>query len=461
MAAKIEVWENRRTKAGRKISLSVIVIPAKAPSPNKSPLFVLSGGPGVSATSGVDSWLKDVELPSCLFQDRDVVLVDQRGCGGSNALTVTASPVPEAPLQRILSTMDQSADDIRAFRVTLAKQADLTQYGTSRFVEDLDEVREKLGYEKIDLWGTSYGTRPAQEYIRRYPDRVRSVVFLGPMPLGTKYLVERPLYSQQALARLLEDCLTNDACRRAFPEISKELDETVDRLAKEPARFRFKHRSRALDEELQMTRDAFAEALRLLQSSHQGMSFIPYVIHEAHQGNFTPLARLALPPKLDQVHATWGLRLCLAFSDDIPFFPFAVWEQLAPRTFMVNGMAKLSQQCQGIWTSGEAPSDFLEPVISDVPALIITGRFDSLTPVEGGDELARRFKNGRHVVVPRMTHVPFDLPNEQADFLSVLDEFYDLGSVVGLDASPMERLAGPAYVTTDAEFELKMLLGGR
>jgi len=137
----IEVWENHDTKAGRRISLKVIVIPAMARDPNKAPLFPLSGGPGVAATASAREWLKDFDLPHCIYQDRDVVLVDQRGTGESNPLVAPVALMQDAPLQGILSTHDQPADVVMAFRRELEKFADLTQYGTSRFAEDLEEVR--------------------------------------------------------------------------------------------------------------------------------------------------------------------------------------------------------------------------------------------------------------------------------------------------------------------------------
>lgn len=460
-AGKLEVWENHRTKTGRKIALNVIVIPAKARDPIKAPLFLLSGGPGVAATKSAAGWLTDFDLPYCMYADRDVVLVDQRGTGESNPLIIPAAMTSDVPLQAILTPADQPAEYVKAFRNDLEKHADLKQYGTARFVEDLEEVRKQLGYDKIDLWGMSYGTRPAQEYIRRYPDRVRSVVFLGSFPNGTKYLAERSLYAQRAIERLIEDCSKNEACRRAFPEIKQEFDELLARLAKEPARAKLKHPRRDAAEELQITRETFTEKLRVLQSSHQSMPMLPYVIHQAHRGNYDPFLKLAIPPKLDGVDASWGLYLCVVFTDDIPFINYAQWDRVSQQTYMGNNLVKLARQFQGIWPTGDAPSDFHDPVSSDIPALLITGHFDTLTPFEGGEELARRFRNSKHVIVPEMSHMPFGLPNEQDDFLSVLDDFFDRGSVDGLDTSRLNGLKAPPYLTSDIEFRLKMLLWWR
>jgi pimeloyl-ACP methyl ester carboxylesterase len=462
LAGKIEVWENRRTKTGRRIPINFVLIPAKKQAPGKAPLFTLAGGPGIAATTSLASWLTDVDLPNCLYADRDVVLVDQRGTGASNALAVPSARMEDVPLQAMLAPTDAPASATRALRTELERHADLTQYGTTRFADDLDEVRTQLGYDKIDLWGTSYGTRVAQEYIRRYPSHVRSVVFLGSLPLGAEYLVERPLFAQRALERLIDDCLDDEHGREAFPELKRELRELLNSLATRPAKVSFKHPKRDSAENLQITRETFAEKLRLLQSSNLAMRMIPYVIHQAHRGNFDPFLKLALPPKLDGADAHLGLYLCISYTDDIPFLNVGRWDRLSSETYMGNNLVKLARQYHDIWPTGEAPSDFQAPVFSDIPALLITGRFDSLTPLEGGERLATRFNNSKHVIVPEMSHVPFGLPNEQEDFLSVLDDFFDSGTTAQLDASPLNRLKAPqAYLTSDLEFQLKMALWWR
>jgi hypothetical protein len=267
--------------------------------------------------------------------------------------------------------------------------------------------------------------------------------------------------AQRAIERLIDDCAKNEACSAAFPEIRREFEELLTRLKKEPAKVNFKHPERDVAEEVQITLETFTEKLRLTQSSNQGMRMLPYVIHHAYGQDYEPFLKLAIPPKLNAVDPQLGVYLCIVFTDDIPFLVAGDWERLSPQTYMGNNLVKLAGQYRTAWPKGDAPPDFQEPVISDAPALLITGRLDSLTPVEGGDKLSMRFKKSKHVVVPQMSHVPFDLPNEQDDFLRVLDDFFDRGSVDGLDTTRLSRLEAPPYVTSDLEFRLKMLFSGR
>ena len=109
-------------------------------------------------------------------RERDIVLVDQRGTGGSNALNC---PFPDE---------DEAADltpaQLRAHaRDCLASlHADPRFYTTSVAVQDLDAVRAALGYARINLYGVSYGTRVAQHYLRRFPGQVRALILDGVVP---------------------------------------------------------------------------------------------------------------------------------------------------------------------------------------------------------------------------------------------------------------------------------------
>ena len=112
-----------------------------------------------------------------LREHRDIVLVDQRGTGGSNGLTCDFYGPPADPANYFEPFLPLSR--VRECRDRLSAAADLTQYTTANSVADLDDVRAAFGYERINLDGGSYGTRPAQLYLRRYPESVRSVVLTG------------------------------------------------------------------------------------------------------------------------------------------------------------------------------------------------------------------------------------------------------------------------------------------
>jgi len=162
------VFENPETQTGRQIGLHIVVLPAVSRSPAPNPLFFLTGGPGQAAT---ESFLSLQAAFQDINRERDIVLVDQRGTGQSHPLRC------EFPEE---TDFDENTD-IQPFLEDCLSEldADPALYTTSIAMQDLDQVREALGYETINLYGVSYGTRAALTYLRLYPERVRTMILDG------------------------------------------------------------------------------------------------------------------------------------------------------------------------------------------------------------------------------------------------------------------------------------------
>src|SRR3954447_11913192 len=229
---QLPVFENRVAGRGRLINLKIVVAPALRRDAKPDPLFVFEGGPGGGAAT-----LAQYRIPMFRrFQtDRDVVLVDQRGTGASNPLDCAADDdsddlgsVDEYPVQR--------------FRACLEKlQADAALYTTSIAMDDIDDVRRFLGYETVNLWGGSYGTRAALVYLKQHESSVRSVVLDSVAPPDMRLPLYMARDGQRALDRLIDDC-ANDAngCARAYPDLRKTVDALWVQLSAKP-RVSFTH----------------------------------------------------------------------------------------------------------------------------------------------------------------------------------------------------------------------------
>src|SRR5882724_6689100 len=168
-----EVYEDRAAKSGRKIALNIVVVPALSAKPAPDPLFWLEGGPGIGATGSAfaaRAYLSDVR------KNRDLVFVDQRGTGKSNPLVCDVGDSPD-DLQKFFGGTPLR-ESLRTCRETLEKIANLKLYTTPIAMDDLDEVRDALGYSKINVAGLSYGSLASQIYLRMHGDHVRTV-FLG------------------------------------------------------------------------------------------------------------------------------------------------------------------------------------------------------------------------------------------------------------------------------------------
>jgi pimeloyl-ACP methyl ester carboxylesterase len=207
----VRVPENRTRPAGRRVNLNVVILKSATPT-RLPPLFDIDGGPGLPATKNVGFYEgNDVS------KGRDVVMVDQRGTGGSNGLfcpQVSAVPTTEPMFPKALV-----ADCLKQLRA----KADLRFYGTADAVDDLDAVRRALGYKQIDLFGMSYGTTVALAYMRDYPARVRAAVLMGTAPPQAMPPRAHATAAQSALDLALADCAARPACRARYPDLGATL----------------------------------------------------------------------------------------------------------------------------------------------------------------------------------------------------------------------------------------------
>ncbi|HSJ76508.1 MAG TPA: alpha/beta fold hydrolase, partial [Gemmatimonadales bacterium] len=277
----LRVVENRQTRTGRTIDLHVAVLPAQRPESAPDPLFILAGGPGQGARDYapfVQRAFKEVR------RARDIVLVDARGTGASNPLNCNRGD----PLEFL------SASSIDPTPCLQLLKGDPRFYTSEPVVDDIDDVRAALGYERINLWGGSYGTRAALVYARRHAAHVRSVVLDGAAP----FEIELPLYNagnaQRALDRLLADCAAEPECRAAFPRLREEIGEVLARLDQGSVRVSLRHPQNNRPVDFTVSRSAFASGIRGMLYVPVHASLIPLMVHEAAQGDFSPFAALSL-----------------------------------------------------------------------------------------------------------------------------------------------------------------------
>jgi pimeloyl-ACP methyl ester carboxylesterase len=224
LCATYPVWEDREHKSGRRIGLNIVILPALESNKAADALFLFHGGPGAAAT--------DLALPYSFRRDlrarRDIVMIDQRGTGRSNPLDCELYGDPP-DLQKVVNETFP-VEAFRACRARLEKIADLRLYTTELSVEDFDDVRRWLHYEKIDIWGGSYGTVTAQAYLRRYGANVRSVALVGVAPVDELLPLHHAWAGQRAVDEIFRRCLANSACETAFPHVREEFQAIFEKV---------------------------------------------------------------------------------------------------------------------------------------------------------------------------------------------------------------------------------------
>ncbi|HEX6037284.1 alpha/beta hydrolase [Longimicrobium sp.] len=435
----LQVPENREQPGGRQLSLAIIVIPGRGLQPIRQAMTFFGGGPGQAASSMAPWIWQDFDA---VREGRDLVFVDQRGTGSSSPLVCNLRD-PANPQ----SYLDDFLPPARAAacRDSLATFADLTRYGFPEMAHDTEAWRRALGYDRLDLWGGSYGTRAALVYLRMYPQSVRSVVLEGVVPFGFLQPRDYARDMDAALAGLFAKCRADAACNGAFPDVAAELRAVADRIRQGPVTAEIRDRETGRMTRLSMSYGTFAETLRKMMYDPGMASTVPFVVHRAFEGDYRPLIRYGLGDRRGSADSSWGLYLALTCSEDVPFIDQAAAAAENGRTLL--GDYRVRQQaaaCEG-WPRHAVAADYHQPLRSDAPVLLISGELDPVTPASGGTLAARTLPNSLHVIVPGGAHGSGGM-NDGGCVQGLLMRFVQQASVRGLDTACVAGIRRPPFV---------------
>ncbi|MEJ2602942.1 MAG: alpha/beta hydrolase [Gammaproteobacteria bacterium] len=284
--------------------------------------------------------------------------------------------------------------------------ADPRFYTTSVAVQDLEAVREALGYPALNLYGISYGTRVAQHYLRRYPERTRSVVLDGVVPVGKALGPEIALFAQATLDTIFSRCAGDEICAGHFPSVEQEFDRLRRDLAAEPESVRLPHPITAVPTEKRFSPQELATAVRLLSYAPITAALLPHLINEAAGGNFTPLAAQTMMIEASlQEQLAIGMHNSVICAEDIPYVTRDLIDRDAlAGTYIGEEQIDTLQEICRYWPRGVIDPDFREPLDTDVPVLVLSGEYDPITPPAWGDLTVSGLANARHVVGPGQGH---------------------------------------------------------
>jgi pimeloyl-ACP methyl ester carboxylesterase len=420
----LSVAENPQVPAGRHIRLRVARVPAINRDRRPDALFVLAGGPGMAATAfyaGVAGAFARIR------RDRDIVLVDQRGTGGSNPLEC---PQGADSLYRA-NDAEIAADTARCL-AGLEARANVTDYTTSVAARDLDQVRAALGYERIDLYGGSYGTRVAQHYLRRFPGRVRALILDGVVPVGRAIGPDTPLDAESALEAIFARCAHDGPCARRFGDPRATYQRLWALLAAHPVPVSVSDPTSGERQRLEFGAEQLTTVLRLVGYTSEYAALLPLLLDEAGaHADYAPLAAqfLLASREYGEVLAL-GMHNSVVCTEDVPFYdPRSIDRARLARTFLGTAqLDALAAVCR-VWPRGVLDPDLHAPLASDVPALLLSGGDDPVTPPRYAAEAARGLSNSLSVVLAGFGHGQLTAPCMDR----VLAEFLERAAVRGLD----------------------------
>ena len=430
--ATFEVPEDRATPDGRRIKLNLAWLPATDEgSATDDPVFFLAGGPGQSAVQvwpQLDPAFREVRKP------RHVVLVDQRGTGGSNLLSCAPEGGDADP--QAAATVDAAAiaDFARRCAEQAADRADPRFYTTTDAIADLDAVREAIGAREINLVGGSYGTRVAQQYARRFPQHVRSIVLDGVAPNDLVVGGEFAHTFEDAIGLQSQQCHQLPACAKRFPQDARaQLGALVARLKDAPAQVEYRDPASGESRTGTVSADTVTGLAFMFSYMPQTASLLPLVLDEASQGRYAPLMSLHdLMGRNMGGSMARGMQWSVICAEDADRYQ----EGGAEGTLLGPEVARMFFAACATWPHGGRPEDFTAPLSSDVPVLLLSGELDPVTPPRYAERVLQTLPNGRHLVLRGQAHGTLGL----GCMPRLLGQFLESTDAKALDAGCLDSM---------------------
>jgi pimeloyl-ACP methyl ester carboxylesterase len=418
------VKENPADTNSREISLNILRLPAISPAPKEDPLFLIQGGPGgssVDMATIVHHAFIDVR------KNRDLIFVDQRGTGKSSPMFCERL----SQADELLPETEQTKKSLILIKDCAEKyRAQVAYYTTPYAARDLDIVRQKLGYEKINLWGGSYGTRVALEYLREFPQHARTLILDGVAPAQ----IALPKYFQMdafaALESINANCQAQEKCKNLYGNIIAKTEQVTQRFAQAqaanaPVSIEFEHPRHQQTTKLILTPKSFSTLVFMSLYSRDLTVLLPHAITNAEKGDYRLIASLsALASEQENFsNLTEGMRYSIICNEDAHFISTEDIANAKP-FFGLNMLKDFADTC-ALWPKVNLPQNYNEPISSDVPALLLSGNHDPVTPPRWAEMVAKHLTHSLQIVAPGGNHSI----SMEGCIPQIIAQFIELGTV--------------------------------
>jgi pimeloyl-ACP methyl ester carboxylesterase len=436
--AQFQVPENRDAtasdSAGRKIDLKLALIKSDAEAADTDIVVYLAGGPGQSAT---ETWPQMAAALAPLRKHHHILLLDQRGTGGSHPLTC---PTDKDDAEERLA-LDAVRNHVRDCLAVVEKHADARAYTTTAAVADLEAVRQALGAPHFDLVGVSYGTRMAQQYLMRHPGAVRSVVLDSVAPNELVLGEEFAINLDDALKAHSVLCKQNADCERVFGDPYANLRKLRDALRAQPQVYAYRDPLTFAAVHQTLNDITLAGLVRLFAYTPETAALLPLSIDAGLKADYVPLAGQSKLLRGDLAELSEnGMQMSVLCTEDA--------DLLTPRpqdaaTVLGDALINvLKAECE-IWPRGTRPADFHAPLKTDTPVLILEGELDPVTPPRYGEQVLKGLGNGRLLVAKGQGHNVIG----RGCMPKLVGEFVDKLQPQAVDAKCLDALGPtPAFI---------------
>lgn len=440
--------QNRADPHSRLAPVVLPVVIYQAPTAqSQSPLVFLAGGPGEPGIDIVNDYFLPSPIGQLMLRERPIIAFNQRGIvsaltGGSPDLGMLAyqwRASREASVQALVDSARKQADRLRARGVQPAN------FTTLQTVEDVVDVIRSLGYERMTLFATSYGTRVALEIMRVHPERVEASILDGVAPPQRYDSFDPAALAQRrraVAARIVDDCERITECKSEYGEL-RSLATALARADAKPVHLVVKLPTTGVWLDVDLPGRDLLSAV----GAYAGTDFaraMPQVLEEFGRGD---TLRRPISPEL----VLYVVHELAAARSAGPFYPVAYHAVLCGD--LPAGV--LQAGGRGVCLALGIPSaDFMAtvPVTSDIPTLLISSEYDAQTPPDMAEEAAQTLSRSYRVLFPGVGHLAFSRPVSGPCVAVIAQAF--LRDTHQAPPDPCSQSLAPSFLPRSAEMVL-------
>jgi pimeloyl-ACP methyl ester carboxylesterase len=401
--------ENRTRSDSPLIRLHVAIFRNRSGVPVSDPVVHLAGGPGSSSLEVANYMLR--QGLDAILDQRDFILFDQRGTGYSQPRLdcPERASVTGILLERDLTAEESDQIILDAFRRCrdrlLGQGIDLSAYHSAASAADLNDLRVALGYDKLNLYAVSYGTRLALTLMRDHPEAVRSAALDSAYPLQVNLYTALASNAERAFNVFFARCAADPTCNSSYPDLRSYFYQVVDQLNAFPVSVSLY--AGGSEQTVHVDGSLLIDVLFVGLYNPAVTASMPQMIYDIPQGDYDIL-RERLNLYFDS-SAALGMQMSVQCAEEFPFNAaeeaYTVAQGVQPQiaAFYPASVEPLFAACKEWTTVIPDPRENL-PVASDIPALILAGDHDPITPPDWGRMVAQDLSHAYFYEFPGNGH---------------------------------------------------------
>ncbi len=399
------VPEEHASPDGPTIRLPIAILAASGPNPKQDPLFVAQGGPGGSAFE-----IFPYSLPgTAIAAERDIVMFNQRG-------TLAASPelFCSETIEGMAELVSLPYDEATALSIELlhdcyqrleSEGINFSAFNSLENANDVDAIRQALGYEDYNFYGVSYGTLLGFHLMRSQPEGLRTVILDGVLPPDQNFILEIPQNENRIYDELFQYCIGDPVCQAGYPELEKRVFDLVEKLNENPASLRLVDPDTGDVAHAQLDGKGLMDFLFQFFYIEDSYALFPYLIAAIEDENYLVVEALWSLIAYDRSFSE-GMYYSVICAEDADFEP-----EMAPLEGVRSQIARGAKDdlqayldvCE-FWNVDSLPPSVDDPVHSSIPALLLSGQYDPITPPSFAAAAAESLTNAFNVIDPVGSH---------------------------------------------------------